>query len=470
MVLDVRSRFAWSQQEMARQSRVTVCVGAESLEEPWERVGSGGFGCVYKARHKEWRIDVAIKLLDCDFGLWEEANNLDLASCEFVLRVYGLFQGRPPIRGIPEKQGIVMEFMRRGSVESLQKDLRGPPPWPLAFRLAHEVALGLNFLHSKNLVHSDLKPSNVLLNDDFHAKLADFGLSRVSASVLNNNGESTGQSGGTFKYMPPEAFELSYNFVRSFDIYRYCKYSDSCWKEGIKFNNINSRCVLISYGIFLWSVLTGKEPYEVAHNYSHVALRINDGDRPPLTAIDQSGPNDLGKLAELMTKCWVKEPTQRPSFRECLNVTEDVFLMHESGIPDAISDVLTRLKTPGVSPLTSEEPSSNNTVYLLTPENSETKQNLVRRMSDADKAKFVDGKMAELVQRVPEVTAIVDQLGTMVHSETYSVIESKATSQDKMRTLYRRTLHSGGVKVKAAFYDILIKDYPDLVTSLGGEL
>lgn len=101
----------------------------------------------------------------------EEANIMNVASSQFVLRVYGIFEGCLPFGRMPIQKGIVMEFMPRGSVQSLQNDWSGPPPWPLAFRLAHEVALGVNFLHSKNLMHSDLKPSNVLLDDDLHAKV-----------------------------------------------------------------------------------------------------------------------------------------------------------------------------------------------------------------------------------------------------------------------------------------------------------
>lgn len=96
---------------------------------------------------------------------------MNVAASPFVLRVYGIFEGCPPFGKMTTQKGIVMEFMNRGSVQALQKALSGPPPWPLAFRLAHEVALGVNFLHSKNLMHSDLKPSNVLLDADLHAKV-----------------------------------------------------------------------------------------------------------------------------------------------------------------------------------------------------------------------------------------------------------------------------------------------------------
>ena len=110
-------------------------------------------------------------LMPKEKALSEEVNHMDKASCEFVLRVYGIYEGNTPFGGLSMQKGIVMEFMSRGSVQDLLKDLCGPPPWPLAFRLAHQVALGMNFLHSRNLMHHDLKPSNVLLNEDLNAKV-----------------------------------------------------------------------------------------------------------------------------------------------------------------------------------------------------------------------------------------------------------------------------------------------------------
>lgn len=82
-------------------------------------------------------------------------------------------------------------------------------------------------------------------------------------------------------------------------------------------------------------------------------------------------------------------------------------------------------------------------------------------------AKFVDDNRAVLIQDVSEVMAIAEELGAMVHRETYSVIEAKETSQDKMRVLYQRTLRSGGVVVKAAFFDILKTHQPQIMERLG---
>uniref|UniRef100_A0A673AGU0 Protein kinase domain-containing protein n=1 Tax=Sphaeramia orbicularis TaxID=375764 RepID=A0A673AGU0_9TELE len=265
----------------------------DSLEK-WEEIGSGGFGCVCKVRHKDWMCDVAVKILkDGTSSLFLSsyfAYLMDLASCEFVLRVHGIYEGSLSRSGSSMQKGIVMDYMRRGSIESLQKDLSGPPPWPLTFRMAREVALGMNFLHSKGLVHQDLKPSNVLLSDDLHVKLADFGLSRVSTSVLNSNIVTTGEVGGSFKYMPPEAFDLSYKPVRSFDIY--------------------------SYGILLWSICSGKEPYPDAP-YSLVKLLIsrNPEQRPPCDDLVEMRVEGLAKLVDLMKSCWHHNPKQRPTFK-----------------------------------------------------------------------------------------------------------------------------------------------------------
>ncbi|XP_041795546.1 ankyrin repeat and protein kinase domain-containing protein 1-like isoform X2 [Chelmon rostratus] len=433
-------------------------VGNESLDK-WESVGCGGFGHVYRARHKDWGFDVAIKILrdgarplvPTERALCEEAGHMEKASCEFVLRVYGIYQGCPPVAGAPMQQGIVMEFMGKGSVQSLMNDLSGPPQWPLAFRLAHQVALGMNFLHSRNLMHHDLKPSNVLLNDDLNAKLADFGLSRVSSSALNSNREIKGQTGGSYKYMPPEAFEASYEPVRAFDRY--------------------------SYGILLWSILTGKEPYPAA-DYSLVALRIPLGDRPSSEDIDQMKEEGLKELVDLMKRCWDENPCERPTFKKCLEVTEKVLSTHKKGIPDAVHHALTRLESP-----TSNQHSKKSVAFkppLQTPEQLKSTDVMdfaslrsslpdsTRKLSDTDKAKFVDDNRAELIQSVSEVMAIAEELGDMVHGETYSVMEAKATSQERMRTLYLRTFRPGGVTVKAAFYDALRIHQPKLVERLGG--
>uniref|UniRef100_A0A4W5JJ09 Protein kinase domain-containing protein n=1 Tax=Hucho hucho TaxID=62062 RepID=A0A4W5JJ09_9TELE len=303
-------------------------IGNDSLQD-WEVIGGGGFGQIHKARHLKWRFDVAIKLLHYDDGsstsLLKEVKNMQKGGSPHVVRILGVYQGCPPSpgRGLSTQLGIVMELMKIGSLATLQASLSGPPPWPLAFRLAHQIALGINFLHNlpQPLLHRDLKPNNVLLDDNLNAKLTDFGLAEVSHSVLKTFREEPGKEGGTLSYMPPEAFESSYEPTRATDIY--------------------------SYGILLWSIFTGKEPYYADNPHlqsSMVRFRVPEGDRPPLEAVDRDQAGGLGEMVDLMVNCWDQQPSNRPHFLDCLTVTERTYEKHKQSINDVVHQVLLKLE------------------------------------------------------------------------------------------------------------------------------
>ncbi|KAK5612861.1 hypothetical protein CRENBAI_005396 [Crenichthys baileyi] len=309
---------------MALLSCPSPVVIKESHLEGWEVIGSGGFGQIYKARHQQWCCDVAIKLLHYDDGksqaLLRELDMMRLGSSPYVLHVHGVFQGRSPASRSSVQLGLVMELMERGTLVTLQKTLQGRPPWPLAFRLTHQIALGINFLHSLSpaLLHLDLKPSNVLLDSNLNAKLTDFGLARFSNSVTRVTKKDSEEEGGTLSYMPPEAFDISYNPTRASDIY--------------------------SYAILLWSIVTGKQPYANARS-TIVRFRIPEGDRPPLDEIRRQAAVVAGltRLIDLMQECWDSKPNQRPSSRKCTTVTEELHKMHKHTIHDAVHEVLKKL-------------------------------------------------------------------------------------------------------------------------------
>lgn len=87
---------------------------------------------------------------------------MEAAKFRYILPVYG-------ICGDP--QGLVMEYMETGSLETLLA--AEPLPWELRFRIIHETAVGMNFLHcmSPPLLHLDLKPANILLDAHYHVKV-----------------------------------------------------------------------------------------------------------------------------------------------------------------------------------------------------------------------------------------------------------------------------------------------------------
>uniref|UniRef100_A0A8C7X6W6 Protein kinase domain-containing protein n=1 Tax=Oryzias sinensis TaxID=183150 RepID=A0A8C7X6W6_9TELE len=247
-------------------------------------------------------------------SLLKEATFQKVFSCKFVLRVYGMYEGIPPNKTVKQK-GIVMEFMTRGSIMDLCKNLQGPPPFPLACRLIQEVASGMRFLHSMGILHRDLKMQNVMLCEDLHAKLADFGLCTTSVTYCPSIEEET-ENSGTVKYMPPEAYDINYKPVRSYDVY--------------------------SFAIFLWAILSGEEPFPTAHS-SHLRKCVAKGQRPPLDELSKTDKAGMSDLLDLMQKCWNGDPTQRPTFEEITPMVENVYSKHKSKINYAVCEVLNQL-------------------------------------------------------------------------------------------------------------------------------
>ncbi|XP_064807881.1 receptor-interacting serine/threonine-protein kinase 3-like isoform X2 [Oncorhynchus masou masou] len=401
-----------TQEYMMDWSSPAAVIVNNSLEN-WKVIGAGGFGQVHKARHVVWGLDVAIKLLQCDDGsstsLYNEAEMLRKSTSPHVIKILGVYKDCPPNCGHSIQLGLVMEFMERGTLESLLDTLSLHQHWPhpLACRLAHQITLGMNFLHCliPPLLHQDLKPNNVLLDNNLNAKLADFGLAKVSHSVSKMSKEFPGKAGGTSSYMPPEALEnVSYKPIRAFDIY--------------------------SYGILLWSIITGQSnPYP------------DRGQRPSLEAVDKEQVEGLGDLVDLMKKCWDHEPSKRPTFKECFPVTGSLFEKHKKEIQNVVNQVLLKLD---VADGLSSKPIDEG-------------------------AQFVDDNMEQLVQRISLVMPIADGLyqKKMIHYEDYIEITAAQTSMAKMRKLYV-ALQPGGSVAKSAFYQILLNQQSLLVKELGG--
>ncbi|EMP31453.1 Receptor-interacting serine/threonine-protein kinase 4 [Chelonia mydas] len=199
----------------------------------WEKIGSGGFGQVYKVRHVHWKTWLAIKCspsLHVDekerMELLEEAKKMEMAKFRYILPVYGICK---------EPVGLVMEYMETGSLEKLLAS--EPLPWELRFRIIHETAVGMNFLHcmSPPLLHLDLKPANILLDAHYHVKISDFGLAKCNGLSHSHDLSIDGLC-GTIAYLPPERIrEKNRYFDTKHDVY--------------------------SFSIVIWGVLTQKKPF-----------------------------------------------------------------------------------------------------------------------------------------------------------------------------------------------------------------
>ncbi|KAG9438992.1 hypothetical protein H6P81_019157 [Aristolochia fimbriata] len=261
----------------------------EDLEELRE-LGSGTFGTVY---HGKWRgTDVAIKRIkkSCFTGrsseqerltveFWREAEILSKLHHPNVVAFYGVVQDGPG-----GTLATVTEFMVNGSLRHvlLRKDRYLDRRKRLI--IAMDAAFGMEYLHSKNIVHFDLKCDNLLVNlkDTLRpiCKVGDFGLSKIKRNTLVSGGVR-----GTLPWMAPELLNGSSN-------------------------KVSEKVDVFSFGIVMWEILTGEEPYANMHYGAIIGGIVNNTLRPPVPSFCDA------EWRMLMEQCWAPDPSARPSFTE----------------------------------------------------------------------------------------------------------------------------------------------------------
>ncbi|XP_038655514.1 mitogen-activated protein kinase kinase kinase 7 isoform X2 [Scyliorhinus canicula] len=244
-----------------------------------EVVGRGAFGVVCKAK---WRgKDVAIKQIESESerkAFIVELRQLSRVTHPNIVKLYGACLN--PVC-------LVMEYAEGGSLYNV---LHGAEPLPV-YTAAHamnwclQCAQGVAYLHGmkpKALIHRDLKPPNLLLvAGGTVLKICDFGTAcDIQTHMTNNKGSAA--------WMAPEVFEGS---------------------------NYSEKCDVFSWGIILWEVITRRKPFdEIGGPAFRIMWAVHNGTRPPLI-------KNLPKPIEsLMTRCWSKDPAQRPSMEEIVRI------------------------------------------------------------------------------------------------------------------------------------------------------
>ncbi|XP_061349818.1 uncharacterized protein LOC133295055 [Gastrolobium bilobum] len=261
----------------------------DDLEEIRE-LGSGTYGAVY---HGKWKgSDVAIKRIkaSCFAGrpserarliadFWKEALMLSSLHHPNVVSFYGIVRDGPD-----GSLATVTEFMVNGSLKQFLHKKDRTIDRRKRLIIAMDAAFGMEYLHGKNIVHFDLKCENLLVNmrDPQRpvCKIGDLGLSKVKQHTLVSGGVR-----GTLPWMAPELLSGKSNMVsEKIDVY--------------------------SFGIVMWELLTGDEPYAEMHCASIIGGIVNNILRPQIpTWCDP-------EWKSLMESCWSSDPVERPSFSE----------------------------------------------------------------------------------------------------------------------------------------------------------
>ena len=253
-------------------------------------LGRGGMGVVYRAVDTTLDRDVALKVLPPDLLTDADRRRRFLREAQTAARLEHAHIG--VIHEVGEDNGlafIAMELIRGESLAHLLAVGGVTPVRALDFGI--EIAEALARAHDSAIIHRDLKPANVMINDDGHAKIIDFGLAKAlqddssmrdAATVAASTG--IGVIKGTAAYMSPEQ---------------------------TRGERLDARSDLFSFGIILYQMLSGRPPF-TALGYVDTLHAISHDTPPPLTwsgsAVNAETQHDLQRLID---KCLAKDPAAR---------------------------------------------------------------------------------------------------------------------------------------------------------------
>lgn len=179
-------------------------------------LGRGGFSEVWLANDQWTGLDVAVKVYAPNQSL--DADGLKDFSKELA-NVYNLNhtnllkpQHVDTWQGMPY---LIMAFCENGSCYKHVGKLTEDEAW----KLIENVASGLAYLHSRDVIHQDIKPDNILIDDNGNYLITDFGISVKSRSTLRKSVNNASSSGGTTAYMAPERFSKDPKPLKASDIW-----------------------------------------------------------------------------------------------------------------------------------------------------------------------------------------------------------------------------------------------------------
>ncbi|GLJ24108.1 hypothetical protein SUGI_0459860 [Cryptomeria japonica] len=260
-------------------------------------LGSGGFGTVFKGILLDGTL-VAIKKskqafnLEDGHDLLNEVTILSQINHRNIVKLLGCcIQTKFPL--------LVSEFIPNGTLFEHLHSKEGFLPWATRLQIAIETAEALAYLHSgasQPIFHRDVKSSNILLNETFSPKVADFGISRLISD--SNDTHLTTNIMGTRGYLDPEYFQ-TYQLTDKSDVY--------------------------SFGVVLVELITGLQPLSaerISEEWSLSNLFLNKINHNCLSAILDSKVlgeenlqqmEDIGRLAR---ECLYLERRKRPSMKE----------------------------------------------------------------------------------------------------------------------------------------------------------
>jgi serine/threonine-protein kinase len=239
-------------------------------------------GIVYKAYDPKINRPVAIKTISlvapdateeqaCRIRFFREAEAAGRLSHPRIVTIFDICENPDTLSPY-----IVMEYVAGRSLEEILSTEGTSMPFDTALRLIQEVAEALDYGHLQGVVHRDVKPSNIIIGEDGHAKIADFGIAQLNVS----DSTRSGRVWGTPAYMSPEQF---------------------------KGESVDGRSDLFSLGVILYRMLTGHRPFQ-GNSALTLSLKIVNQDPVPPTAFNTGLSPELDCV---IARAIAKNPAER---------------------------------------------------------------------------------------------------------------------------------------------------------------
>jgi serine/threonine-protein kinase len=245
-----------------------------------DAIGRGGMATIFRAVDLRMGRIVAVKVLrevyssDPKFvtRFQREARAASALQHPNIVQVFDYGQSE-------ESYYIVMEFVEGTDLRRYLKR-HGVLPVDRAVAIAHDVALGLGAAHRLNIVHRDVKPQNVMLNESGLVKLTDFGIASMYKDVEAERLTTTGMTLGTVQYYAPEQAQGEI---------------------------VSPAADIYALGIVLYEMLTGRTPFDGDTPVAIAMKHIQDPPDPP----SMYNPRIPPGLERIIMRCLAKEPRDR---------------------------------------------------------------------------------------------------------------------------------------------------------------
>ncbi|KAG0475713.1 hypothetical protein HPP92_015399 [Vanilla planifolia] len=276
-----------------------------------DQLGSGGFGSVYRATMPSSGAAVAVKRLE---GVRQGEKQFRTEVCTL-----GLIQHINLIRlrgfcAEGDKKLLVYDFMQNGSLDSwLCEDLHRALGWKTRYEIAIGIARGLAYLHEncrECIIHCDIKPENILLDESYSPKLADFGMAKLLGRDFSR---VLTTMRGTIGYLAPE------------------------WISGMP---ITPKADVFSFGAMLIEIISGKRNRDQGDEFlffpAWAANKVSQGE--VLAVLDEKLKRDVN-MNQLITlcrvACWCIQDNEvdRPSMGQVVQVLENVVELNVPPVP-----------------------------------------------------------------------------------------------------------------------------------------